>query len=189
MKNYILFVVFTFGLLAVNAQDFQKTTKYIAKTEIATKQQEYEKTRIHILAVEDDSKHVATLAISDAAVFDELRVSVLIKPALQHVLEIIKVEFEYNGYSLAIDTYYFLVTDQGDYVSLPKITKIYDDISEPIVDYVFPTQKHGREETILKAIFHYRKNYTVEDIEVLQSFAWNDDDFGAEDAVVGIENH
>jgi hypothetical protein len=189
MKTSILFILFTLGLFTINAQDFQATTKYIVKTEIAAKQQAYEKTQIHILVTEDTSKKVATLVISDSDVFHEMRVSVLTNPALEHILEIIKVEFEYNGYSLTTYTYYFLVTNTADYVALPKITKVYDDITVPIVDYVFPTQKYGQEETIVKVKFHYRENYTIEEIEVLQRVAWNDDGFGTEDAIVRIENH
>ena len=67
-----------------------------------------------------------------------------------------------------------------------KITKIYDDITEPIVDYVFPAQKHGTEETIIKAVFYYTNNYKTEKIKVLQSIFWNDDDFDYEDAITAI---
>lgn len=188
MKNYILYIALTLGSFAANAQDFQETTKYIAKTELATKQQVYGKSAFHILVAEDVSKKVATLEMSYTDAFREMRVSVLEKPALKDIHEIIKVEFEYNGYSLVTDIYYFMVTEKGEYIALPKITKVYDDITEPIVDYVFPTQKHGQEETIVKAVFHYTNNYTTEEIEVLQRIVWNDDDFGSEDAVAGIEN-
>jgi hypothetical protein len=188
MKNYIFFIAFTFGFFAVNAQDFQETKKYIAKTESVTKQQEYETTKVSILSAEADAQIVATVEISNLEVFHEMRISVLEKPQLSRINEVIKVEFEYSGYSLVVDTYYFLVTEKGNYIALPKVVKIYDDITEPIVDYVFPAQNHGQEETIIKAIFHYTNNYSTEEIEVIQSIVWNDDDFGSEDAIAGIEN-
>lgn len=188
MKNYILYIAFTLGLVTVNAQDFQETKKYIAKSELATMQEASGKTKVQILVAEDVSQKVATIETSNLEVYQEVRISILEKPQLNQIEEVIKVEFEYSGYSLVTDTYYFLVTEKGDYIALPKIIKVYDDITEPIMDYVFPTQKHGQEETIIKAIFHYTHNYTKEEIEVLQKFVWNDDDFGSEDTLAGIEN-
>jgi hypothetical protein len=188
MKNNILIIAFSLGFFAVNAQDFKETRKYIVTIETATKQQEYETTKTHILAPGPGMQKVATLEIPKSEAFHEMRISVLEKPQLNQIKEVIKVEFEYSGYSLSINTYYFLVTENGNYITLPKVTKIYDDITEPIVDYVFPTQKHGKEETIIKAIFHYTNNYSTEEIEVIQSIVWNDDDFGTQGAIAGLEN-
>lgn len=187
MKNYILFIVFAFGFFTVNAQEFKETKKYIAKHEIDKKQQEFLTTQIQIIALDETSEKVATVAISDSDLFEELRISVLASPELKDIHEIIKVELEYHAYSVEIDTYYFLVTNKGAYIALPKVTKVYDDILQPIEDYIFPTQKHGQEETIIRAEFKYTKNYTIEEIEVLKSYAWNDDDFGSEEAVTAIQ--
>lgn len=189
MKKYTLIITFTLGCLAMNAQDFQETKSYILKTETGITKASPLLAKVDILAAEETSRKVATLTLSNLEQYHETRLSVLHTPKLKNIREVLKLELEYGSYSLAIDTYYFLVTEKGGYIALPKITKIYDDITEPIIDYVFPAQKHGREETIVKAIFHYTDNYSTEEIEVIQSIVWNDDDFGSEKVIVGIENH
>lgn len=182
MKNYILFIVFALPLFAVNAQEFEATTKYTVKNEIGTKQQEYASTNMLIVALDETSEKIGAIKIADSYKFDELHISVLVRPELKNILEVIKVELQYNAYSVEIDTYYFLVTNKGDYIALPRVTKVYNDISQPIEDYIFPSQKYGQEETIVRAEF----NYTNEVKKVLQRFAWNDDDFDSEEAITAI---
>ncbi|MFK7813115.1 MAG: hypothetical protein AB8B59_11510, partial [Maribacter sp.] len=178
----ILFIVFALGLCIAQAQDFKETTKYIAKSEIGTKQKEYQPKKIQIITVDETSENVASVAISNSYQYDAIRISVLDSPQLRGIKEVLKVELEYNSYSIEIDTYYFLVTTKGAYIALPKVTKVYDDILQPIEDYIFPTQTYGQEETILRAEF----NYTNEVKKVLQRFVWNDDDFDSEEAVTAI---
>ena len=59
---------------------------------------------------------------------------------------------------------------------------------EPISDihYIFPNQSFGKEGTILRAALQYTEKYTIKDIKVLRSIAWNDDDFDTEDAITAI---
>lgn len=187
MKKYILFIVFTLCLFTVNAQDFEETAKYTVKNEMATKQQENGSSKMLTIALAETSEKIATVSFADSYMFDALRISVLERPELKDIVEVIKVELEYSAYSVEIDTYYFLVTNKGSYVALPKVTKVFDDILQPIEDYIFPVQKYGQEETIIRAEFKYTNNYTNEEIEVLQSFAWNDDDFDSKEAVTVIQ--
>mgnify|MGYP000598532887 CR=1 FL=1 len=187
MKNYILIIAFALGIFAANAQEFKETKTYIAKSEIGTKQQENMPNQIHIVAQNDTSEKVATVVISDADLFEALHIMVLPNPNLKDVREIVKVELEYSACCAYTETYYFLASDEGGYVSLPKIENTYCEVPQPSEQYIFPTQKHGQEETIIRAKFNYTENYIVKGIEILQSFAWNDDDFDFEEAVTAIQ--
>ena len=190
MKNSILLFITLFTYFCAtsvsNAQEFKSSDKYSISNERGIGQEEEGATLVDLVFSDNATNVIATLEFFKAEAFHEMRISVLENPELNRINEVIKLEFEYNGYSQTIDTYYFLVNDKGNYIALPKIAKVYDDITEPIVDYVFPTQKHGQEETIIKAIFYYTNNYKTEKIKVLQSIVWNDDDFDYEDAITAI---
>ena len=112
MKNSILLFTTLFTYLCATsvskAQEFKASDKYSISNERSIGQEE-EGTALVDLVISDNATNViATLQLINSDAFHEIRISVMAKPQLKRISEVIKVEFEYNGYSLAIDTYYFL---------------------------------------------------------------------------------
>ncbi len=187
MKKYIILLALAFGFQFTKAQEFTATEKYMVVDAITTKQQEYGSTTLSIVTSEDTSKKVTTLKVTDIDLFDEVEITVLNKPNLYNVTEVIKVELTYIACCANSESYYYLATKDGDYVSLPSIENVYCDIPQATLHYIFPNQKYGQEDTILTTAINYTESYKIKDIEVLKSFIWNDDDFNSKDAITALQ--
>lgn len=185
MKNIIL-LAFTCSLFVTNAQEFSTTEKYTLMNERAIGQEEEGRAQIDLVASEDSSTTKAIIDITELELLENMLVTVLSEPNLEDVNEIVKVELEYSACCLSTETYYFLVTNENDFIALPRIENVYCDTPQIDTHYVFPNQAYGQEGKILKAELQYTETYTIKDIEVLQSFVWNDDDFDYEDAITAI---
>ena len=187
MKNSILltltFLACTFGLSTTNAQEFQTSEKYSVVNERIVGQEEEGISQIDLVASEDNSKTIAILDISAIELLEEAHITILTEPNLGAIHEILKVELEYAVCCTVTDTYYFLVTNENDFVALPKLENEYCGETQVDTHYIFPSQKYGKEGTILKAELQYTDTYTIKDIDVLQSIVWNDDDFDYEDVI------
>ncbi len=185
MKNIIL-LAFTFTLYVTNAQDFNTTEKYTLMNARSIGQEEEGLAQIDLVSSEDSSKTIAIVDITELELLENIRVTVLSEPNLEDINEIVKVELEYSACCVSTDTYYFLVTKENDFIALPRIENVYCDAPQIDTHYVFPNQTYGQEGKILKAELQYTETYTIKDIEVLQSFVWNDDDFDYQDAITAI---
>ncbi|APQ16136.1 hypothetical protein A9200_10830 [Maribacter hydrothermalis] len=169
-----------------NAQEFQLTDKYDVTNQRSSGQQEEDIWLVDVIVTNNPESHVATLSISDFGLLDEIRISVLSNPDLEDINEILKVTVEYNACCSSTEEYYYLVSNDNDFISLPGIKNEY--AYEPITDihYIFPNQLFGKEGTILRAALQYTETATIKEIKVLRSIAWNDDDFDTEDAITAI---
>ncbi len=174
MKNYIIILALVFGFQYAKAQDFQETDKYIAVNKLTTKQQEYGFSLIDIVATNDASNKIATIEIEDFDLFEGLNVTTLSNPNLKNISEVIKVDVEYVACCAHVETYYFLATTDGDYVSLPAIENVYCEDTLASNHYTFPSQTFGKENTILTTKAHYNEAYDIKDIEVLKQMVWDD---------------
>lgn len=179
----LTFLACTFGLSTTNAQEFQTSEKYSVVNERIVGQEEEGIGQIDLVASKDNSKPIAILDISAIELIEEVHITVLLEPNLGAIHEILKVELEYAVCCTFTDTYYFLVTDENDFVALPKLENEYCGETQVDTHYIFPSQKYGKEGTILKAELQYTETYTIKDIDVLQSIVWNDDDFDYEDVI------
>lgn len=176
MKNSIMLITLTLCLQFVNAQEFEETTKYKAFSEIVTKQQEYGPIRVAIRTSGSSSENIATLTLNEPDIFEGVYISTLSNPGLEGVEDVIKVEMVYAACCAHVQAYYFLVTDTGSVLDLPKVENTYCNGSESDMQYIFPNQGYGAEETIIRAKMHYDLD-SIANIEILQSYYWNDDDF------------
>ena len=182
MKKVILFAfIFTLGI--AHAQEFQTTDKYRLTNEHSFGQEEEGAVQMDLVASEEVSQIIATLQITEAALLESMQVSVLTDTDLEGVVEIIKVDFEYTACCSSADTYYFLVTYDGDTIALPRIQNLFCEDFTRYSDYVFPSQLHGQKGTILLAETDLTATHATKDITIVQSFFWNDDDFEQEEAV------
>ncbi|TMM56625.1 hypothetical protein FEE95_08960 [Maribacter algarum] len=187
MKNSILlsltFLTCTFGLSVTNAQQFRTTEKYTLINERGIGQEEEGAAQIDFVALEDNGETIAILDIGSLELLEDVHVTLLSEPNLEDISEILKVELEYSACCTSTDTYYFLVTDENDFIALPKLENEYCGETQLDMHYIFPSQECGQEGAILKAELQYTETYTIKDIDVLQSIVWNDDDFDYEDAI------
>lgn len=184
MKKLIL-LAFICSVGFAKAQEFQLTDKYNVTHQRNIGQEEEDTWALDVIASKNPGKSLATLAIADFGLLDEIRISVLEQPGLEEVTEILKITIEYNTCCASTEEFYYLVTND-DFIALPSVKNEY--AYEPISDihYIFPNQSFGREGTILRAALKYTETYTIKDIKVLRSIAWNDDDFDTEDAITAI---
>jgi len=186
MKKFIL-LAFIFSICITNAQEFKLTDSYDITNQRSSGQEEEDTWLVDVIVSNNPESHVATLSISDFGLLDEIRISVLSDPNLEDINEILKVTLEHNACCSSTEEFYYLVTNDNDYITLPSIKNEY--AYEPISDihYIFPNQSFGKEGTILRAALQYTEAYTIKDIKVLRSIVWNDDDFDTEDAITAID--
>jgi len=186
MKNLITLLIIAFSFQFTNAQEFIETEKYTITGITKTKQQEYTSSLFNVVLAEDNSVKIATLSIQDIDFLEDIDVSVLANPNLDNIEEVIKVDVNYNTCCTHTETYYFMVTDENDFISLPHIENAYceDTVSE--VKYIFPAQTLGKENTILKTAVNFTESFTIQDILILQSFVLNDDNFDNYDVDIVI---
>jgi hypothetical protein len=188
MKSTLVLLAITLGFYSASAQDFKATEKYTLMNErVIDQDEESGRGLIDLVPSDDTSNTIATLNITELELLEEVHISLLTAPNLEDITEILKVELAYSACCTSTDTYYFLVSDDKNLVALPRIENLYCEGAETDTHYIFPSQIHGQEGTILRAEQHYTETYTVKAIEVIQSFVWKDDDFDYEEAISAIK--
>ncbi|WP_282161012.1 hypothetical protein [Ulvibacterium marinum] len=188
MKKIVTVFAIALGCFTINAQEFTATERYIVMNERSNEQKEENgPALIDLVATDDPSDPIATLRIAEQELLEEVHITSLRAPGLEGIAEILKVELAYSACCISTDTYYFLVSEDNDFISLPRLENVYCEGSEADTHYIFPSQAYGQEGTILQAKKHYTTTYEVKDIEVTQSFVWNDDDFDQEEAISAIK--
>ncbi len=179
----IILLVFALSLYTTNAQEFKTTNKYTLTNVRSMGQEEEGKALIDLVVSEDRSNRIATVEITELELLEGIQITVLSNPNLEEISEILKVEVEYAACCSSTEGYYFLVTDAGDFIALPRLENLYCDTTRSDTHYVFPSQAFGQEGMVLRAALQYNETYTVKDIKVLQGFVWKDDDFDYKDAI------
>ncbi|WP_300022936.1 hypothetical protein [uncultured Maribacter sp.] len=184
MRKFIFLAIILCAFTS-NAQEFKLTNSYDVTNQRTVGQEEEDTWVVDVIETKNPEKTIATLNIADFGLLDEIRISVLQEPALKGITEILKITLEYNACCSSTEEFYYLLSED-EVIALPSIKNEY--AYEPISDihYIFPNQSFGKEGTILRAALQYTETYTIKDIKVLRSIAWNDDDFDTEDAITAI---
>jgi len=169
------------------AQEFETTEKYTLKNERGIDKETEGVGLIDLVTADQESNTIATLMITEQEILESATITVLDDPSLEYISEILKVELVYGACCASSETYYFLVTNAQEYVALPHLENLYCGALLSDTHYVFPNQSHGQDGMILRAELNYDEAYTIKDIEVSQSFMWNDDDFDENDAITANE--
>lgn len=183
MRNITILIMIIFGLHSIKAQDFVTTDKYTVVKQAQDKESEYSSYAFHLVKAGLPSEMLSTIIIEDDELFEGVRISVLESPNLEGVLEVIKLEVEYAACCSGMEDYYFMVTDTHDFVALPMLENVYCEGPEPNFQYIFPNQAYGSEGAILKMKVFYDEAYDVQEVSVLGSIVWNDDNFEMEPKV------
>lgn len=190
MRKTILVLLTTMGLCASQAQDFIASDKYtVTNKRDRLQKEENGHALIDLVAIDHVSEPVATFEIAQIERLEDIRISSLRDPGLDGITEILKVRLAYEACCRSTDTYYFLVSENRDFIKLPRLENVYCEGSEADTHYIFPIQKRGREAMILRVRKYYSATHDLKEVEVIQSFAWNDDDFDADEATIAIHSN
>lgn len=169
------------GIISMQAQEFQQTDKYKLIQKVKTKQEPYGSSyKAYLESTERSSCKLAELTITDKDFFETAHISILDLPGLKGIAQVLKVDLEYAICRIPIKTHYFMVTQDADVISLPKLTNAYCNILAGEERYIFPNEPHGKEGLVQKAKVHYSKEGSIQKVSVLHSFYWKDDDFDME---------
>jgi len=177
MQRLVFILTLVFSLQLISAQQFEATKKYKVVTSLQDKGSAYLNTTFNIVNTEEEFESFSTFTIKDEEFFDEVNITALENPELQGITEVVKVEVESTTCCTAVEAYYFLVTEDKSFIPLPSLENLYCEDSGQETQYVFPNQAHGTEGTILKTNLAFAKTYKVQNVDILQQFSWNDDDF------------
>jgi len=170
MKKIIFLLSILFSINMIQAQQFVATDKYTIVNQLSSKEQEYT-TYVDIITTSDDPDKITTLKVSYLDVLEDITLTVLSNPNIENIKEIIKVDIYYTSCCSSLETHYFMVTESDDYIFLPVIENTYCEDASSEVQYIFPGQVSGKENTIVKA-----EVYDAQDYKVIQSMIWNDDE-------------
>ncbi len=187
MKKLIIILISVFTFQFVKAQEFviEKLKYDIVQTE-GTKQKEYT-ANFDVITADGEANKVGTFHVSDLGVLDDVIVRVLTNPNLENIKEVIRVDVNYSACCSYNDAFYFLVTNDNEFISLPHIENVFCEETVSEVQYIFPTQKFGKENLILKTEITYDAQIeNITNTEVLQSLVWNDDDFDNNESITSI---
>lgn len=191
MSRLILLITTALILQYTHAQEFETTNKYRVANRMDTKQQEYATAVFDVVIANAPSHKAATLSILDLDFFEDINISVLSKPNLIGITEILKVAINYNSCCTHSETYYFMVTPANAFIALPHVDNHYCENTSSEVQYIFPSQAYGKAGLILKTEMNYTNTHNVKDTHILQRFAWNDNDFNTNETIAysGIDNN
>jgi hypothetical protein len=143
MSRLIIFFTTALILQYTHAQEFETTNKYRVANRMDTKQQEYATAVFDVVIANAPSHKAATLSILDLDFFEDINISVLSKPNLIGITEILKVAINYNSCCTHSETYYFMVTPANAFIALPHVDNHYCENTSSEVQYIFPSQAYG----------------------------------------------
>jgi len=183
MKNIAIIIVLLAGFSSVTAQEFEKTTAYNVSVNGSMDEQELVQNTATLATGVERSITLTTFPLAAVENIHNISISELQHPGLEGITKVLKIETNYVEYCSYIVSQYILVTSNGDYISLPSIgnTHCNDTISE--VRYLFPNQKFGKANQIVRAEVGYTKTASVSTSLIQQIFIWNDDNFGTMGAI------
>ncbi len=177
MKKLGTLLIALISIFMVNAQQFETAMDYAIIEDIKDKGQEYSPYNIQLVKTHSQEP-LASFTISDPDNFETVIISKLQNPGLNGVDEVIKVDIEYLACCAFVETYYFLATEDADFIALPQIENTYCKESLSELSYTFPNQEYGVVNNILKTEKQYTTLGEIKYVGLKQSYAWNDDDFG-----------
>lgn len=178
MKNTIIFFALLLSFQYTQAQDFRENLKYTFTEEIADKEDAHAGENIFLVRTDNTDEKLASFTIEDPELFENVFITTLEQPGLEGIQEVVKVDIEYIACCAHVETYYYMVTEENDLISLPKLENVYCEDSNTDLEYIFPNQEYGITNNILKTEILYNETGEVRYVNLKQSFAWNDDNYG-----------
>lgn len=178
MKNFLLLVLlYALGLPCL-AHDFIRSEKYIIQVpeyeiDWTKPPADREKLSAYLSLATDTSTKLQTIPLVEYETYDGYSIWVLENPKLEGIREVLRVEMDYFACCVNIDCFYYLITDEGEWIKLPVLENLACDGPEPIKEYRFPVQKFGLEQAILQTISFQNQQYQVDSIALVKKYAWD----------------
>ncbi len=173
MKHLIKILMLIMGIQFVNAQEFLTDKSYsVVINEMAT-DKETINAMASLVLTEYPQIVLSTFQIASSKSIDHIRVQSLKHPELKDINDIIRVDLSYlEPYAYTISQY-ILMTNEVESILLPPIVNMGEDAT-PETIYVFPSQIFGNVNKITKLEIVYKEAFKVDEVNVLQNYAWND---------------
>ncbi len=166
---------------SIFSQDFKTTTDYKIsdlKSVLNTTKIDYNKQMEVYLINKDDEPLVKLIDLSknDLDLFLDTSIEILENPNLKNVKAILKVKFEFLACCIETETQYFAITNENLLTKLPILNFTQCELSDSKLEYIFPNQENGQENTILEVMAHYNKKEQIKSIEILNRVVWEERD-------------
>jgi len=97
--------------------------------------------------------------------FDQ-RITVRNISNIKNYNQVINIELSYTGCCSSIYDHFLLVGSKGEIQELPNLYNVHCDGLEPKLDYIFPNERFGEDEVILKAIKSFNNSYDLDTIQI-----------------------
>ncbi len=174
MKKVAIIIILFQSFQFLQAQKgFEKSEKYLVTTEITDQGQEYPTYVVNLVRSDNSSEKISTLTINDTELFEDIFITTLENPGLNGVSEVIKMEVEYLACCAHVESFYYMVQENGEVTALPKLKNIYCEESDTDFQYIFPNQEYGIDGNILSTQTFYKSTSDTKYVSLKQSFTWN----------------
>ena len=183
MKKFVIIIVLLAGLNSVTAQEFETTSAYNVSVSGSLDERELVQNNAALASDVERSITLTTFPVEAVESIQNIAISELQHPGLDGVTKVLKIETSYVEYCSYIVSQYILVTTSGDYISLPSLGNTHCNDTKSEVRYLFPIQKFGKSNQIVRAEVGYTKTASVATSVTQQIFIWNDADFGTMGAI------
>lgn len=183
MKNFAIIIVLLAGLSSVSAQEFEAATAYSVSINGSLEGQELDQNNVTLTTGVERSIILTTFPVEAVENIQNISISELENPGLEGVTKVLKIETSYVEYCSYIVSQYVLLTTNGDFISLPSLGNTHCNDTTSEVRYLFPNQKFGKANQIVRAEVGYTNTASVSTSMTQQIFIWNDDDFGTMGAI------
>ncbi len=174
MKNLILILVLFNSISFANAQEFETTDAYQVSINPIVNDKEQTLFNASIVITNHPETVVTNFKIMSTDNLKSISIQTLKHPDLLDVEEIIKMELTYCEPQAYTISKYVLVKKDQSYVDLPAIVNMAENVPKSDTFYAFPNQAFGESNKIIKLEINFNDMLDIEDIEILKTFAWND---------------
>jgi len=183
MKKFAIITILLAGLSSVTAQEFEATSVYSVSVNGSLNGQEQDQNNATLASGVEKSIMLTTFPVEAVESIQNIAISELQNPRLDGVTKVLKIETSYVEYCSYVVSQYLLVTTNGDFISLPSLGNTFCNDTKSEVRYVFPNQKFGKANQIVRAEVGYTKTTSASSSVTQQIYIWNDDDFGTMGAI------
>jgi hypothetical protein len=174
MKNLILILIVFSSFSLANAQEFETTDAYQVSINPIVNDKEHTLFNASVVIADYPERVITNFKIMSTDNLKSISIQTLKHPDLLDVEEIIKMELTYCEPKAYTISKYVLVKKDRSYVDLPAIVNMAENVPKTDTFYAFPNQAFGEANKIIKLEINFNEVLDIEDIEILKTFAWND---------------
>jgi len=182
LKSFMMKALYTLVTLlimtSIYSQNFEEIENYrltdYSKV-LNTTKIDYNKS-FEISLVKDGEPLVKLMDLSkdDLDSFLDTKIEVLENPKLNNIKKVIKVSFEFLEHCIKFETQYFLVTDENSLIKLPSLRYRQCEHENERIEYIFPNQEFGKENTIIQSLSFLNEENRTKNIEIEKLIVWEE---------------